>query len=88
MRPRPRPLNGMAQLSMQQGEYSRALEREEEALRLRLALGDQDAVAHSEETIGAIYSRLGEYDHQHCGTATDRWTSAAIPVPACWPPTR
>jgi tetratricopeptide (TPR) repeat protein len=66
-------LNGMAQLSMQQGEYSRALEREEEALRLRLTLGDQEALAHSEETIAAIYSRLGEYDLalRHCYRSLD-----------------
>jgi tetratricopeptide (TPR) repeat protein len=68
-----RTLNGMAQLLMQQGEYPRALDREKEALRLRLALGDRDAVAHSEDTIGSIYSRLGEYDLalRHCHRSLD-----------------
>jgi len=68
-----RTLNGMAQLLMQQGEYLRALDREKEALRLRLALGDQDAIAHSEDTIASIYSRLGEYDlaQRHCRRSLD-----------------
>jgi tetratricopeptide (TPR) repeat protein len=68
-----RTLNGMAQLLMQQGDYSRALDREKEALSLRLALGDPDAIAHSEDTIGAIYSRLGEYDLalRHCYRSLD-----------------
>ncbi|HTU75265.1 MAG TPA: tetratricopeptide repeat protein [Trebonia sp.] len=66
-------LNGMAQLFMQQGEYPRALDREEEALRLRLAVGDREAVAHSEETIASIYSRLGDYDLalRHCYRSLD-----------------
>jgi tetratricopeptide (TPR) repeat protein len=68
-----RTLNGMAQLLMQQGEYHKALDREKEALSLRLDLGDRDAVAHSEETIGSIYSRLGEYDQalRHCHRSLD-----------------
>jgi tetratricopeptide (TPR) repeat protein len=68
-----RTLNGMAQLLMQQGEYPGALERESEALRLRLAIGDQDAIAHSEDTIGEIYSRLGKYDLalHHCHRSLD-----------------
>jgi hypothetical protein len=68
-----RTLNGMAQLLMQQGEYSKALTREKEALRLRRALGDLDAIAHSENTIGSIYSLLGEYDLalRHCYRSLD-----------------
>jgi len=66
-------LNGMAQLLMQQGDYPQALDREGEALRLRLTLGDREAVAHSEETIASIYSRLGEYDLalRHCYRSLD-----------------
>ena len=68
-----RTLNGMAQLLVQDGEYLRALEREQEALELRRTVGDPDEIAHSEETIGSIYSRLGRHEEavRHCQRSID-----------------
>jgi tetratricopeptide (TPR) repeat protein len=68
-----RTLNGMAQLLMQDGEYSKALDREKEALELRRAVGDPDEIAHSEQTIGSIYARLGHHDEavRHCQHSLD-----------------
>jgi tetratricopeptide (TPR) repeat protein len=68
-----RTLNGMAQLLMQEGEYSRALDREQEALELRRAVGDPDEIAHSEQTIGSICARLGRHDEavRHCQHSLD-----------------
>ena len=56
-----RTLNGMCQLLMQEGEYAQALERGTQALELRRAIGDPDQIAHSEQTIGSVYARLGRY---------------------------
>jgi len=68
-----RTLDGMAQLFIQDGEYPRALERENEALELRRAVGDPDEIAHSEQTIGSIYARLGRHDEaaRHCQHSLD-----------------
>jgi tetratricopeptide (TPR) repeat protein len=68
-----RTLNGMAQLLMQEGEYRRALDREQEALELRRAVGDPDEIAHSEQTIGSICARLGRHDEavRHCQHSLD-----------------
>jgi tetratricopeptide (TPR) repeat protein len=68
-----RTLNGMAQLLMQDGEYAAALDRETEALALRRAVGDPDEIAHSEQTLGSIYARLGSHDEavQHCQHSLD-----------------
>ncbi|HEY0932350.1 MAG TPA: tetratricopeptide repeat protein [Trebonia sp.] len=68
-----RTLNAMAQLLVQDGEYLRALEREKEALELRRTVGDPDEIAHSEETIGSIYHRLGRHGEavRHCQRSID-----------------
>lgn len=68
-----RSLDGMAQLLMQDGDYLRALDREQEALDLRRAVGDPDEIAHSEQTIGSIYARLGRHDEavRHCQHSLD-----------------
>jgi tetratricopeptide (TPR) repeat protein len=68
-----RTLNGMAQVLIQRGEYARARDLEQEALSLRLAVGEPDEIAHSEETLGSIYSRLGDHDLalRHCYRALD-----------------
>jgi tetratricopeptide (TPR) repeat protein len=68
-----RTLNGMAQLLMQDGDYPAALERETEALALRRAVGDPEEIAHSEQTLGSIYARLGRQDEavRHCQRSLD-----------------
>jgi tetratricopeptide (TPR) repeat protein len=68
-----RTLDGMAQLLMQDGDYARALDREQQALDLRRAVGDPDEIAHSEQTIGSIYARLGRHDEavRHCQHSLD-----------------
>jgi tetratricopeptide (TPR) repeat protein len=68
-----RTLNGMSQLLLQDGEYARALERETQALELRRVVGDPDQIAHSEQTLGSIYARLGRHDEAvgHCQRSLD-----------------
>jgi tetratricopeptide (TPR) repeat protein len=71
--PAARALNGMCQLLMQDGEYAQALERGTQALELRRAVGDPDQIAHSEQTIGSVYARLGRHDEAvlHCQLSLD-----------------
>jgi tetratricopeptide (TPR) repeat protein len=66
-------LNGMSQLLLQDGEYAQALERETQALELRRVVGDPDQIAHSEQTIGSVYARLGRHDEavRHCQRSLD-----------------
>jgi tetratricopeptide (TPR) repeat protein len=68
-----RTINGMAQLLIQDGKYTQALERETEALELRRAIGDPDEIAHSEQTMGSIYASLGRHDEavRHCQRSLD-----------------
>jgi tetratricopeptide (TPR) repeat protein len=71
--------NGLSQLLEQQGQYAEALAREKEVLRLRLDLGNRTEIAHSEQTIGSIYARLGKYDEAllHCSPHWPRRRAAS-----------